>query len=137
MSKVYLKHTLKEGDHKALRRGVPPHAGWWMTAVRPDLKPQGKAPKHWRWWDGKLWSTLITPAEARSPSTSEVAGRRSEVPSIWGSNDIFWSYEWPEKARVGRVNPDTGEVTGAGPDPYKVLAAKPKPVRRSRWTKVA
>ena len=136
MSKVYLKHTLKEGDHNVMNKGKPPHVGWWATAVRPDLET-GKIEQHWRWWDGKVWSTPITAGEARSPSTAEVAGRRSEVPSIWGNNDIFWSYEWPEKARVGRVNPDTGEVTGAGLDPYKVLAAKPKPVRRSRWTKVA
>lgn len=136
MSKVYLKHTLKEGDHSVMHKGKPPHVGWWVTAVRPDINT-GEIEQHWRWWDGKLWSTPITPAEARSPSTAEVAGRRSEVPSMWGNNDIYWCYAWPKNARVGRVNPDTGEVTGAGPDPYKVQAAAPKPVRRSRWTKAA
>lgn len=137
MSKVYPKHALKEGDHKIMNRGKPPHTGWWLTSVRPDLKRDGRLQKHWRWWDGKVWSTPITAAEARSPSTSDVAKRRSALPSIWGNADIFWCYEWPKNARVGRIDPDTGEVTGAGPDPYKVKAEKPKPVRRSRWTKVA
>ena len=32
---------------------------------------------------------------------------------------IFWSFYWPEHARVARVNPETGEVTGSGPCPYE------------------
>lgn len=136
MSKVYLKHTLKEGDHKVMNKGEPPHVGWWLTTVLPEIKGN-TGRKGWRWWNGKHWSAPVTAEETRLQDSEAIAKRRASYTSIWGNNDIFWSYEWPEKARVGRVNPDTGEVTGAGPDPYKVLAAKPKPVRRSRWTKVA
>lgn len=136
MSKVYLKHTLKEGDHKVMNKGEPPHAGWWLTAVRPGEKGY-TGRKGWRWWNGRYWSSPVMADKAANEGSGAEAKRLVTYASIWDNDDVSWCYAWPKNARVGRVNPDTGEVTGAGPDPYKVQAAAPKPVRRSRWTKVA
>ena len=119
MSKAYLKHTLKEGDHTVMRKGEPPHVGWWLTAVLPEMKGS-TGDKGWRWWNGLHWSAPVTSNEARLKDGPAIAKRRAGYSSIWGLQDIHWSYEWPKNARVGRVNPDTGEVTGAGPDPYAV-----------------
>ena len=121
MSKPYLKHTLKEGDHKVMRQGPPPHVGWWFT----DLREAGKDRAYrayssgWRWWDGKIWSVPVTLSEALTEDTADKAERFASLSAVWPAHYIYWSYHWPEKARVGRINPETREVTGAGPDPYK------------------
>ena len=113
MSKPYLKHTLKEGDHKVMRQGPPPHVGWWFTTAG-----RGNA-THWRYWDGKAWSTPIDQYAVNHKHTDLLAKHRANLQSAWPNHHIAWCYHWPQKARVGRVNPETREVTGAGPDPYK------------------
>lgn len=85
--------------------GAPPHVGWWLAK---DPLPTGS--NEWRFFDGKAWSVFCREREN---------GSDGEKPSDFDTNAIAWSWEWPENARVARVNPETGEVTGSGPCPYE------------------
>lgn len=42
---------------------------------------------------------------------------------------IRWKTNWPSKATVARINPETGECTGTGPCPYEA-AGKPWPFEK-------
>ncbi len=88
-------------------KGPPPHVGWWNASVN-------RIPAAWRWWNGQRWSEF-----AYGTYSPAAAARKAEIPV---SVRIEWSRSWPENARVARINPDTGEVTGAGPMPCEVQA---------------
>lgn len=46
------------------------------------------------------------------------AGMRAATHAATEYQDLIaWTHHWPENARVARVNPLTGEVTGRGPLP--------------------
>lgn len=87
--------------------GAPPHVGVWFC------RSSGCDPK-WRWWNGEFWSVWNT--QNAKPYEVEIDFNREGVFDI---REIFWSFYWPENARVARVNPETGEVTGSGPCPYE------------------
>jgi hypothetical protein len=77
--------------------GPPPHVGWWYTFGG------------WRWWNGKEWSQPAYPDESKV-----AVGLAAAIPaSDFIASIIVWCYHWPARARVERVNPETGEVTGA------------------------
>ena len=81
------------------RIGPPPHAGWWLTRL-------GYSKAAWRWWDGERWSL---------PSSSSNSAVDAAAVAQFASNTSFamaWCMDWPEGARVPRVNPATGAVTG-------------------------
>lgn len=86
-----------------LHYGTPPHVGWWATygSVLNTSKLT------WRWWDGRAWSAAALPSDSAFE-----ASRRAEIKHSVGIK-YLWSYYWPENGRVERVNPETGEVTGA------------------------
>lgn len=91
--------------------GAPPHVGWWAVHASWGVLGDFHA-----WWDGSKWSKqTCSHDEDASYATKNLgtwdAGCRKE----WSS----WSWLWPENARVARVNPETGEVTGSGPCPYE------------------
>jgi len=84
--------------------GKPPHVGWWC--VREMMFDPGDI---WRWWNGKCWSfaALVLDSAAYAQRMAEVTSKRRRA---------TWCHHWPAGARVARVNPDTFEVTGEGPD---------------------
>ena len=79
--------------------GPPPHVGWWNASVT-------RGEYLWRWWHGKCWSTCV----CADDSTGEM--QRCASIQMPESHVVEWSYYWPENARVPRINPETGEVTG-------------------------
>ena len=82
--------------------GPPPHVGWWLTLA------QG-APLRWRWWDGQCWS--LGALAIHSAGYAGAQTRQKHLPHL----TFQWCYFWPHHARVARINPATGEVTGRGP----------------------
>ncbi|CAB4198265.1 hypothetical protein UFOVP1309_65 [uncultured Caudovirales phage] len=78
--------------------GKPPHIGWWNASLCRDNTI-------WRWWNGSNWSREIVKTE------TEVNAYAS-VPSIYSEKLIKWTIYCPKNARVPRINPETGEVTG-------------------------
>ena len=81
------------------RTGKPLHAGWWLTRL-------GYSKAAWRWWDGERWSLPSSSANS-AVSAASVAQFASST-----SFAMAWCMDWPEGARVQRINPETGEVTG-------------------------
>lgn len=79
--------------------GPPPHIGWWNASISRSLFI-------WRWWDGRHWSEAVF-----TSSNAQAAARRANAKSKEAGR-IYWSHLWPANARVPRINPDTGEVTG-------------------------
>lgn len=80
------------------RIGPPPHVGWWKTR-------KGMAGAEWRWWDGEAWSFPVC-SNARAPAIAKALRPWRDAVAI------VWCMDWPEGARVQRINPETGEVTG-------------------------
>lgn len=78
--------------------GPPPHVGWWNAS-------NGANPSVWRWWNGEWWSV---PAREFTKDQNGLAAS----PSFSPISRIKWHPRWPENARVPRINPETGEVTG-------------------------
>lgn len=91
--------TMNRGKWHA---GEPPHAGWWLTKTPIE---GGKSAREWRWWIGTHWSLPV-----RSGASARLAAQAAWQASY--RDDIRWCYEWPDGARVQRINPVTGEVTG-------------------------
>ena len=81
------------------RTGKPLHAGWWLTRL-------GYSKAEWRWWDGERWSV------ACSPSSGAENAAAAACFACDASSAVTWCMDWPEGARVPRVNPATGAVTG-------------------------
>ena len=80
------------------RIGAPPHVGWWKTR-------KGMSGAEWRWWDGAAWSWPV------ASNAGDAAIAKAMRP--WGdAAAIVWCMDWPEGARVPRINPATGAVTG-------------------------
>ena len=79
-------------------KGPPPHIGWWNASI-------GSNSTAWRWWDGKQWS-ITAYSEESEHWVNSCATQKSEM------DGIEWTYHWPKNARVPRINPETGEVTG-------------------------
>ena len=84
--------------------GPPPHVGWWNASAT-------ESDRYWRWWDGVRWSKPAISTD-HPRIVAVLAKTKSDIrdPSI-----IKWTRHWPKNARVARVNPLTGEVTGKGP----------------------
>lgn len=82
-------------------RGQPPHVGWWNASVI-NMR------NSWRWWDGKAWSDAAFHcfSEAEANHLAKIKVHKAVQAKI------MWTYDWPEGARVPRINPETGEVTG-------------------------
>lgn len=81
------------------RTGKPLHAGWWLTRL-------GYSKAEWRWWDGERWSL---------PSNSSNSAVDAAAVAQFASSTSFamaWCMDWPEGARVPRINPATGVITG-------------------------
>ena len=81
------------------RTGKPLHAGWWLTRL-------GYSKAEWRWWDGRHWS-LASPRSNNANQAGALAQFEAQ-----NSAAIAWCWDWPKFARVPRVNPATGAVTG-------------------------
>lgn len=81
------------------RQGEPLHVGWWQCRC-------GHSASGWRWWDGAQWSqpaqSHLGPTDARA-----MARRKANLRAR-----IEWRMDWPKGARVARINPVTGVVTG-------------------------
>lgn len=80
------------------RIGAPPHVGWWKTR-------KGMSGAEWRWWDGAAWSWPVAPQARAAAIDKAMRPWRDAVA-------IVWCWDWPDGARVQRVNPATGAVTG-------------------------
>ena len=80
------------------RIGPPPHAGWWKTR-------KGMSGAEWRWWDGAAWSFPVC-SRAQAPAIAKAMRQWRDVVAI------VWCWDWPDGARVPRVNPATGVITG-------------------------
>lgn len=87
----------------AWQEGPPPHAGWWLSLATSDNRMR------WRWWDGQRWSL-----GALAIHTAQYAGQQANAKALPAAS-FRWCGFWPTRARVARVNPDTCEVTGHGP----------------------
>lgn len=87
--------------------GEPPHVGWW------NVECKGSGSKYWSWWNGEFFGRLMYFGNDKDI--------QSKTYCLEKTGAIFdkWSWLWPENARVARVNPETGEVTGSGPCPYE------------------
>ena len=81
--------------------GYPTHVGWWRTkdAFCDDA---------WRWWDGKRWSTIALDTYSAQEAAQAANCQRSYL----ATTIVHWCMYWPKNARVKRINPKTGEVTG-------------------------
>lgn len=89
--------------------GPPPHPGWWnarVVGLTSDDLPFGLM---WGWWDGERWSTFVGPGE--SDMSAGPQARKIGIDD-GACGHVRWSHYWPEGARVPRINPKTGEVTG-------------------------
>lgn len=75
--------------------GPPPHVGWWLANMISSASL-------WSYWDGKRWSIAYLDCELLP---AELRWR----PTHW---KVKWSAYYPKGARVKRINPETGEVTG-------------------------
>ena len=73
--------------------GPPPHVGWWNASMREDNEL-------WRWWDGKQWSRW-----AKKVFSAEDAAKQASRRAPY-QDAIEWTYYWPKRARVFRVNPN-------------------------------
>ena len=92
--------------------GTPPHVGWWSVE---GAIPSGAEDNMWRsWWDGAKWSAQENSTDADGSFAWNSLGSLRA-----GDLGTSWCWLWPEHARVARVNPETGEVTGSGPCPYE------------------
>lgn len=80
------------------RIGDPLHVGWWKTR-------KGMSGAEWRWWDGAAWSWPV------ASNAGDAAIAKAMRPWL-DAAAIVWCMDWPEGARVQRINPETGEVTG-------------------------
>lgn len=102
--------------------GPPPHAGWYVTQEHDAARAKLPDFNGMRWWDGKNWG----PWFHRNHTPEQVAFHfaRSRRPKPGAK--YKWALIWPLDARVARVHPLTGRVTGAGPCPYRT-AGLPSP----------
>lgn len=82
--------------------GAPPHVGWWLCHA------------WFRYFDGVNFSFGV-----KENHVIYHVKRNSKKHVVVPVEAVMWSWDWPEHARVARVNPDTGEVTGSGPCPYE------------------
>ena len=80
--------------------GKPPHVGWWNASTMKYLQC-------WRWWNGKHWSE-----PAYEFDGVFCVSESAKTKASFDSAIMEWSYYWPENARVPRINPETGKVTG-------------------------
>lgn len=87
--------------------GAPPHVGWW------NVKCKGSGDKYLSWWNGEFFGRVMYFGNDKDIQSKTYCIEKS----ITGFDK--WSWLWPENARVARVNPETGEVTGSGPCPYE------------------
>lgn len=81
------------------RIGAPPHVGWWLAR-------QGMGTAGWRWWDGRVWSV----PSPRSNDAKEAAALAQFAADR--SESIVWCADYPPDARVPRVDPAAGNITG-------------------------
>ena len=96
---------------KGWNTGAPPHVGWWV--VKASFGEPGKFKA---WWDGHMWSAQTCEVgEVPEFAIERLANHKAGANGRWSN----WCWIWPENARVARVNPETGEVTGSGPCPYE------------------
>lgn len=79
--------------------GPPPHVGWWNAS-------NARVHNCWRYWNGSRWSEYAT-----SHFSAERAQRAAMHPDRKG-DPIEWCWRWETNARVPRIDPRTGEVTG-------------------------
>lgn len=86
-------------------KGAPPHVGWWLAK-----DPNSTGRNEWRFWCGQNWSIFCSEKED---------GADGNIHTDYSFEKISWTWTWHEHARVARVNPETGEVTGSGPCPYE------------------
>lgn len=103
-------HKVNAKLPKGWQKGAPPHVGWWRT------KDYGIDSGEWRFFNGTHWSIFCDNEDRFSDPLRAV-----QYPSAYSYADriVEWRADWPKKARVARVNPQTGECTGAGPCPYE------------------
>lgn len=99
-------HKVNANLPKGWQKGAPPHVGWWRLKTSFD-KLDGA---HLAWFDGRAFGLFRS--SGCPPSGEEQTG-------FWSIGEKPWSYYWPTNARVARINPQTGECTGAGPCPYE------------------
>ena len=89
-----------------LLHGPPPHVHWWMTSTSPT--PDQIFVFGWRWWNGLNWSVPVS----ASVHPSRLPFYATLPASHLIAENLCWCLYWPAGARVPRVNPNTGEVTG-------------------------
>lgn len=88
--------------------GTPPHVGWWNVKCNVSGDK-----KYLSWWNGEFYGRLMYFGDDKDIQSKSYCIEKS------GARFDKWSWLWPENARVSRVNPETGEVTGSGPCPYE------------------
>ena len=77
-----------------------PRAGWWKTR-------KGMSGAEWRWWDGAAWSWPV------ASNAGDAAIAKAMRPWL-DAAAIVWCWDWPDGARVPRIDPLTGVCTGGG-----------------------
>jgi len=88
--------------------GPPPHPGWWATSWVHPTHNGITTRSGWRFHDGQHWSVPV-PTTATPEDVDYLAGLSSPP---YYAKTLRWYTFWPAHARVPRVNPATGEVTG-------------------------
>lgn len=88
-------------SRRVWHKGPPPHVGWWNAS-------NGRVREVWRWWDGFAWSFPAVEGQ-----TAKFAAKQISKPNnLYG--EVEWTHRWPAGARVPRIDPVTGKVTGKG-----------------------
>ncbi len=64
-------------------------------------------PKAWRWWNGARWSVVALPNDGE-----QEVSRSANTLYLGPTSDIEWTDYYPDNARVARIDPATGKVTG-------------------------
>jgi len=85
-------------DQRKWHKGSPPHVGWWNAS-------NSKGKHHWKWWDGKHWSTLIL----EHYNAIEIAYLFYYFPHR-PMDKTEWTAYYPKNARVPRIDPRKGAV---------------------------
>lgn len=102
---TYRKDEMQRPD--GWNEGAPPHVGWW------NVKCSGTNDKYLSWWNGEFFGRLMYFGNDKDIQSKTYCLEKT------GARLDKWSWLWPSNARVARVNPETGEVTGSGPCPYE------------------
>lgn len=77
--------------------GPPPFAGWWNANY-------ARSASAWRWFEDGHWSFSVASCDDKNVVKDRAA---SIAVAAHPADCIEWSWQWPEHARVPRIDPLT------------------------------